>query len=128
MAATALLAAERHRRRTGTGQHVLLSLEDVALAAMANLGFIAEAQLGHRRERAGNFLFGAFGGDFVCASGERVMVVGPLNFPEGGRIDPLPASRRGQHTDEVLGDLLGLDSAAIGRLHDRGVIAGPSVA
>jgi 2-methylfumaryl-CoA isomerase len=75
MAATGLLAAERHRRRSGEGQHIKLALEDVALATMGHLGFIAEAQLGHRRERVGNYLFGAFGADFVCAGGERVMVV-----------------------------------------------------
>ena len=76
MAATGLLAAERHRRKTGTGQHVTLALEDMALAVMGHLGFIAEAELGERRGRHGNFLFGAFGKDFVSADGERVMVVG----------------------------------------------------
>jgi len=76
MAATGLLAAERHRRLTGHGQHVKLALEDVALAVMGHLGFIAEAQLGHQRERVGNYLYGAFGRDFVCADGQRVMVVG----------------------------------------------------
>jgi 2-methylfumaryl-CoA isomerase len=75
MAATGLLAAERYRRRTGAGQHIKLALEDVALAAMASLGFIAEAQLGQQRERVGNYLFGAFGADFVCSDGVRVMVV-----------------------------------------------------
>jgi 2-methylfumaryl-CoA isomerase len=76
MAATGLLAAERHRRLKGVGQHVKLALEDMALAVMGHLGFIAEAQLGRRRERHGNFLFGAFGKDFVTADGERLMIVG----------------------------------------------------
>lgn len=76
MAATGLLAAERHRRRTGHGQDVKLALEDVALAVMGHLGFIAEAQLGHLRERVGNYLYGAFGRDFVCSDGQRIMVVG----------------------------------------------------
>lgn len=75
MAAVGLLAAERHRRKTAQGQHVKLALEDVGLAVMAHLGFIAEAQLGQTRGRYGNDLFGAFGRDFVCADGERVMVV-----------------------------------------------------
>jgi 2-methylfumaryl-CoA isomerase len=35
-----------------------------------------------------------------------------------------PAPLLGQHTDEVLLDVLGLDSGAIGRLHDAGVVAG----
>ena len=76
MAATGLLAAERRRRRTGLGQEVRLALEDVALAMVGHLGFIAEAQLGATRERHGNDLFGAFARDFVCEGGERVMVVG----------------------------------------------------
>lgn len=76
MAAVGLLAAERYRRRSGTGQHVKLALEDVALAVMGHLGFIAEAQLGSERPRYGNDLYGAFGRDFVTRDGERVMVVG----------------------------------------------------
>lgn len=76
LAATGLLAAERHRRLSGKGQHVQLALEDVALASMGSLGFLAEAQLKLPRERAGNYLYGAFGRDFLCADGERVMVVG----------------------------------------------------
>jgi 2-methylfumaryl-CoA isomerase len=42
--------------------------------------------------------------------------------PRGGTI---PAPLLGQHTDEILLEVLGLDSAAVGRLHDAGVIAGP---
>lgn len=76
MAAVGLLAAERHRRRSGQGQQVTLALEDMALAVMGHLGFIAEAQRGQPRERIGNDLFGAFGRDFVCAGAERLMVVG----------------------------------------------------
>lgn len=76
MAVSGLLAAERHRRRTGEGQHIKLALEDVALATMGTLGFIAEAQLGVDRERSGNYLYGAFGRDFVSADGVRFMLVG----------------------------------------------------
>ncbi|MDI3258160.1 MAG: CoA transferase [Sinobacteraceae bacterium] len=75
MAALGLLAAERHRRCSGEGQHVKLALEDVGLAVMGHLGFIAEAQLGQTRGRYGNELYGAFGRDFVCADGQRIMVV-----------------------------------------------------
>ncbi|MDB5969678.1 MAG: mesaconyl-CoA isomerase [Hydrocarboniphaga sp.] len=233
MAAVGLLAAERHRRCSGQGQHVKLALQDVALAAMGNLGFIAEAQLGHQRERVGNYLYGAFGRDFVCSDGERVMVVGltskqwkslieatetragidmlaktlgldlgqegnrfraresiaellspwiaarpytvvaatfdrhgvcwsryqtvaelisgdaacsednpmfrkveqhgvgsllaptiPLDFSKGGRCRPSVAPRLGENTDEVLSDVLGLDSAAIGKLHEKGLVSG----
>lgn len=76
MVAVGLLAAERHRRLTGEGQHVKLALQDVGLAVMNHLGFIEEARRGQPRGRHGNELFGAFGRDFVTADGERVMVVG----------------------------------------------------
>ncbi|RZI71391.1 MAG: 2-methylfumaryl-CoA isomerase [Variovorax sp.] len=76
MAAVGLLAAERHRLKTGQGQHVKLALEDVALAAVSHLGLIAEAQLRQQRQRHGNELFGAFGRDFKTADGERLIVVG----------------------------------------------------
>jgi len=231
MAAVGLLAAERHRRRHGKGQHVKLALEDVALAVMGHLGFIAEAQLGQQRARHGNQLFGAFGRDFVCADGERVMVVGltgkqwrsicdamalgdemaqlgqrlgldlgregdrfrarreigeavgrwvgrhafaelaacldrhgvcwgryqsvtqlvredpscstanpmfrtiaqpgvgevlapaiPLDFSDLQRPPAAPAPRLGQHTEQVLGELLGMGQAEFGRLHDKGVV------
>ena len=236
MAATGLLAAERHRRKTGAGQEIKLALEDVALAMVGHLGFIAEAQLGQQRARHGNELFGAFARDFVCADGERVMVVGltlkqwrmlceatglqeavatlaqrlgldldaegnryaarkeiaalvgpwisvrcfaevaevfdahgvcwsryqtvaqmvernpacseanpmfrtidqpgvgsclaagnPLDFSAFERIAPQPAPRLGEHTEQVLAELLGIDSAQYGRLCDRRIVsAAPS--
>lgn len=230
MVAVGLLAAERHRRRTGQGQHVKLALEDVGLAVMQHLGFIAEAQLGQPRERHGNALFGAFGRDFLTRDGERVMVVGltpkqwrslveatglgaavdalgarlgvdlsregerfqarealaeligpwigarpfaavaqaferhgvcwsryqtvaelvrdpecspanplfqrveqpgvgemlaagiPLNFGAVPRVPAQAAPRLGEHTEEVLAQLLGIDAAQFARLHDRGVV------
>ena len=45
MAVAGLLAAERHRRLTGEGQLVKLPLADVAMAAVGNLGKIAEVFL-----------------------------------------------------------------------------------
>jgi 2-methylfumaryl-CoA isomerase len=234
LAATGLLAAERHRSRTGEGQHIKLSLEDVALATMGHLGFLAEAQLGTQRERVGNYLYGAFGADFLCADGRRVMVVAltakqwsalcdalelrepvaalerslgldlaqegnryrvresiaalvaprirsrssvaiaetfgrhgvcfsqyrtvpellssdpacstqnplfaqvtqpgigelltpanPLDFSAGGRLEPLAAPRLGEHTEAVLGELLGLDAVQFERLVSAGIV-GPS--
>jgi len=234
MVAAGLLAAERHRSRTGEGQHVKLALEDVGLAVMSHLGFIAEAQLGQPRQRHGNELFGAFGRDFVCADGARVMVVAltgkqwrvlcdalqmrsamdalgaelaldlaeegnrfrarreiavvvggwigarpfeevarvfaahgvcwsryqtvaelvandpecspanpmfasieqpgvgavlaagtPLRFEELGRLLPRPAPVLGQHTEEVLAELLGVDGALYGRLRDKGIVGAP---
>ncbi|HYM56426.1 MAG TPA: CoA transferase [Solirubrobacteraceae bacterium] len=76
LAATGILAAERHRTRTGEGQLVRLALSDVAFAMVGNLGRIAEAQLeGQDAARDGNYLYGAFGHDFGTSDGRRVMVV-----------------------------------------------------
>jgi 2-methylfumaryl-CoA isomerase len=76
LTAVGLLAAERHRTRTGDGQLVRVSLSDVAFAMVGNLGRIAEAQLGARDQpKDGNYLYGAFGHDFETREGRRVMVV-----------------------------------------------------
>lgn len=73
--ATGLLAAERHRSATGEGQQVRVALEDVALALAGNLGYLAEAQLGGRRERDDNYVYGTFGRDFTSSDGVRFMLV-----------------------------------------------------
>ena len=76
LAAAGILAAERHRSRTGDGQLVTVALSDVAFAMVGHLGKIAEAQLFKReRQKEGNYLYGAFGRDFLTADGRRVMVV-----------------------------------------------------
>lgn len=75
--ALGLLAAERHRTRTGEGQFVKLALADVALATMGHLGYLAEVQCNSEaRPSVGNHIFGTFGHDFLCRDGERVMIVG----------------------------------------------------
>ena len=77
LAVVGLLAALRHRDKTGEGQLVTIALSDVAIATVGNLGRIAEAQLeGRDQPRDGNYLYGAFGGDFPTSDGRRVMVVG----------------------------------------------------
>jgi 2-methylfumaryl-CoA isomerase len=74
--ALAVLAAERHRRRTGKGQLVRLTLSDVAMAAVSNLGYIAEAQVNRiDREADGNYLYGAYGDTFTTADRRNAMVV-----------------------------------------------------
>jgi len=236
LVAAGVLAAERHRGRTGAGQLLTVALSDVAFAMVGNLGKIAEAQLCRReRQKEGNYLYGAFGRDFLTKDDRRVMVVAltphqwralvdatglqaafelveqqmdvdlskegdrfaarevlgailkpwtithtleeigeifdrhgvcwgpyqtfmelvdqdprcsaenpmfdqveqpgigtylmagsPLHFSEHGR---LPASRApvlGEHTDEILSELLSLSETEIGRLHDDGVVAGPT--
>lgn len=74
---SSLLAAERHRLRTGQGQDVELSLKDVAAATLGHLGMIGDATLNEQaRGKSGNALYGAYGQDFLCADGKRVMVIG----------------------------------------------------
>jgi 2-methylfumaryl-CoA isomerase len=234
MIATALLAALRHRDRTGEGQLVTLALKDVGLAMLGHMGMIAEVQVGGvDRPRYGNNLYGAFGRDFVTRDGERAMVVGltdlqwscllkatgvgeavaglgeqlqidladegnrfqarealaalfepwfaertlaevraafdahrvtwgpyrtvtealaqdpdlstahpmfslldqpgigtylapasPLDFSRVPRLPAAPAPRLGEHTDEILHDVLGLSAAEVGKLHDAGIVAG----
>jgi 2-methylfumaryl-CoA isomerase len=236
MLAVAMLAAERHRARHGAGQLVTLALKDVGLAMLGHLGMLAEVSVNNTdRARYGNYLYGAFGRDFVCADGERVMVVGltdlqwntlckatdigasiaalaahthrdlsregerfavrheiaallapwfaartlaevataldahrvtwgpyrtvrgamahdadlstanpmfaevvqpgvgrvlspgsPLQFGAAERVPVRAAPRLGEHTDEILLELLGLSEAAIGALHDDGVVSGAS--
>jgi 2-methylfumaryl-CoA isomerase len=232
LAAVGILAAERHRSRTGAGSLVNIALSDVALAMTANLGRLADAELGGGAlRRDGNYLYGAFGRDFATRDGRRVMILAlterqwsalraatgldaaalartsgqnldtqggrfqarhaiaealapwvaartlaevaaqfasagvawgpyrtfgdviredprasvrnpmfslvahpgtgtyltpasPLDFSAIPRIPALPAPALGAHTDEVLAEILGMSAAAIGRLHDQGVVAG----
>jgi 2-methylfumaryl-CoA isomerase len=75
-AAIGVLAAERHRRTTGEGQFISLSLADVAFTMVANLGFLGQAELTREnRPPLGNDMYGAFGTDFATKDGRRVMVV-----------------------------------------------------
>ena len=77
MVVSALLAAERRRFKTGFGDDVELALKDVAAATIGHLGMIGEAATSERqRGKSGNDLYGAYGHDFVCADGKRVMIIG----------------------------------------------------
>lgn len=74
--ATGILAAERQRRLSGSGEEVVLSLADVMLATVGSLGYIADVQVnGAVRPPIGNDLYGAFGRDFPTVDNRRVMVV-----------------------------------------------------
>lgn len=76
LAAMAILAADRHRRATGEGQLVELSLMDVGLSVAGSLGLLGEAVLNEEpRGRFGNHVYGTFGRDFVTRDGRHVMVL-----------------------------------------------------
>ncbi len=105
-AALGILAAERHRQRTGKGQLVELALKDVALAMLGHLGIIGEVSVnGHDRPKLGNALYGAYAQDFVCGDGRRVMVVA-LTLRQW---DNLCAATQSKAACEELGRNLGVD-------------------
>ncbi len=58
--------------------------------------------------------------------GTYLMPGSPLSFGAVERLKAVRAPRLGEHTDEVLLDILGLSEAEVGRLHDEGIVAGPT--
>ena len=73
--ALALVAAERHRRLTGTGQSVRIALADIAFAMAANLGYVAEVEVaGEDRRAYGNDLFGAYGAQFETSDRRYIYI------------------------------------------------------
>jgi 2-methylfumaryl-CoA isomerase len=58
--------------------------------------------------------------------GSYLMPGSPLAFSADERVPPAPAPLLGQHTDDILAGILSLSAAEIGRLHDEGVVTGPS--
>ena len=56
--------------------------------------------------------------------GECLAPGSPLRFSLEQRQPARPAPQLGADTDEILSSILGLSSAAIGDLHDRGIVAG----
>jgi 2-methylfumaryl-CoA isomerase len=118
---TALLAAERHRSRTGEGQEVVAALADVMLAMVGHLGYVGDVQInGRSRPALGNDLYGSFGRDFATADGKRVMVIAltPRQWRALGRTTGL--------ADELaaIGARLGVDlDTEAGRFEARDAIA-----
>ncbi|MGA0606504.1 CoA transferase [Phenylobacterium sp. VNQ135] len=79
-----------------------------------------EAALDDPRLFKGNPLFE----DVAQPSGLTYPVPGaPATIPQDQRLPVTPAPRLGQHTDEVLAEVLKLSSSEIARLHDAGVVA-----
>ncbi len=74
-AAAVLLAADRHRRRTGQGHAIKLTPQDVACAFGGHLGLLAEAQRTRVHQvRIGGYPYGGFARDFGTADRDRVVV------------------------------------------------------
>jgi len=57
--------------------------------------------------------------------GTYLMPCSPLDFSQAARLPATPAPRLGQHTDEILLDILGLAEGEVSKLHDEGIVAGP---
>ena len=57
--------------------------------------------------------------------GQHLAAGTPIRITDVPRGAVEPAPLLGQHTDQVLMDVLHLDSATVGRLHDAGIVAGP---
>ncbi len=57
--------------------------------------------------------------------GTYLMPASPLDFGEVERLEAKRAPVLGEHTDEILLDLLGMSESEVGRLHDAGIVAGP---
>ena len=99
MVVSALLAAERHRLRHGEGQDVEIALKDVAAATIGHLGMIGDAVLNEaERGKSGNALYGAYGQDFTCACGRRVMVIGLTGRQWAGLVE---ATGTGEAMDKL---------------------------
>ncbi len=56
--------------------------------------------------------------------GTYLMLASPLDFSQAPRLPARPAPRLGEHTDEILLDILGLSEGEVGKLHDEGIVAG----
>ena len=57
--------------------------------------------------------------------GKYLMPGSPVTLSDLPRTPPRPAPLLGEHTDEVLAEVLGLSALEIGNLHDGGIVAGP---
>jgi len=52
----------------------------------------------------------------------------PMTFSSGPRRRPQQAPVLGQHTEEVLGDVVGMSDGEIGKLFDKGIVQSPQFA
>ncbi len=57
--------------------------------------------------------------------GRFLTATSPLAFAASPRLPPAPAARIGEHTAQVLGDVLGLAADAVAALRAERVVGGP---
>ena len=77
---------------------------------MGHLGYSAEAEVNGEERQPG--------------IGPCLMPSQPINFTGLDRESTRPAPVLGEHTDEILAEILGLSDVEIGQLHDSGLVAG----
>jgi len=112
MVVSGLLAAERKRLRTGQGSAVDLALKDAAAAMLGNLGIIGEVEVnGVTRPKSGNALYGAYGQDFLCADGQRIMVIGLTDRQWRGLVKVTETGEAIAALEARLGDTLSEEGA-----------------
>jgi 2-methylfumaryl-CoA isomerase len=114
----AIVAAAMATRRAAE----LATSFDRAGACWGEYQTVREAVANDPRVSAANPMFERI----AQPSGESYIAAGfPGIIADSARKPLTPAPRLGAHTDEILANDLGLNSAEIGRLHDARIIAGP---
>lgn len=88
-AAFAMTSALLRRRGSGEGAEIRVPLSDLAATSLGHIGQVAEVIASGDRPRIGNELFGAFGRDFVCADGARLIVVAITSRQWTGLVEAL---------------------------------------
>jgi 2-methylfumaryl-CoA isomerase len=58
--------------------------------------------------------------------GSYLVPASPLHLTGSGRLPARRAPELGEHTEEILAEVLGLGEPEIGRLFDAGTVAGPA--
>ncbi|MBP6111423.1 MAG: CoA transferase [Sphingobium sp.] len=102
-AAFAMTSALLRRQMTGQGAEIRIPLSDLAATSLGHLGNVAEVMLQGDRPRMGNDLYGAFGRDFVCADGARLIVVAITPNQWKGLVDALGITEALQSLEQELG-------------------------
>jgi 2-methylfumaryl-CoA isomerase len=128
-AALAMMAAERQRRMTGQGQIARVSLADVALWMVGNLGHIGEVEIGGAdRPALGNDLFGAFGRDFPTQDGERIYVVAITRVQWRGLVEATGIAAGVAEIERREGVDLGQEGQRFGQRDAIAALIGPWIA